>query len=194
MRFFGVVVYFVIATCGRVCANSDVAAHLDALSRRAISPTNVKLNATVLHNLNTFMHSIQHVQHSLLEKLHLSHLVTLHGNATNHWCCNVATTRRIVQSHSKLIYTKQVKDRVSHHHCGFLGLSRCARHHYYYVSVPAYKTTYTYRTIHTTCPSSHLVCCKDYILVADNCIPLSEIPNIKDDLIKLHNANIPVGR
>uniref|UniRef100_A0A8W8KDT3 Uncharacterized protein n=1 Tax=Magallana gigas TaxID=29159 RepID=A0A8W8KDT3_MAGGI len=113
---------------------------------------------------------------------------------SNHWCCNVATTRRIVQSHSKLIYTKQVKDRVSHHHCGFLGLSRCARHHYYYVSVPAYKTTYTYRTIHTTCPSSHLVCCKDYILVADNCIPLSEIPNIKDDLIKLHNANIPVGR
>lgn len=52
---------------------------------------------------------------------------------SNHWCCNVATTRRIVQSHSKLIYTKQVKDRVSHHHCGFLGLSRCARHHYYYV-------------------------------------------------------------
>lgn len=52
---------------------------------------------------------------------------------SNHWCCNVATTRRIVQSHSKLIYTKQIKDRVSHHHCGFLGTSRCARHHYYYV-------------------------------------------------------------
>ncbi|XP_062615794.1 uncharacterized protein LOC134277481 [Saccostrea cucullata] len=119
--------------------------------------------------------------------------VTLHGNATAHWCCNVATTKKITQTHSQLLYTKQIRDRVSHHHCGFLGLSRCARHHYYYISVPQYKTTYSVKVIHTSCPNKNLVCCKGYVLVAGSCVPLSEISNIKDDLINLHNGGIVVG-
>ncbi|XP_022316223.2 uncharacterized protein LOC111119934 [Crassostrea virginica] len=119
--------------------------------------------------------------------------VTLHGNSTAHWCCNVETTKKITETHSQLMYIKQVRDRVSHHHCGFLGLNRCARHHYYYVSVPQYKTTYSIKVIHTTCPNKNLVCCKGYALVAGSCVPLSEIPNIKDDLINLHNSGVVVG-
>ncbi|XP_022317715.2 uncharacterized protein LOC111120948 [Crassostrea virginica] len=177
----------------------------DTISRlgRTSSPVlPIHYNFSKLH-FPHFNFSGLHLNLSALQHLHLSHPITLHGNtqpitlhgnATEHWCCNVATTKKIIQSHSTLIYTKQIKDRVTHHHCGFLGLSRCAGHHYYYVSVPAYKTTYTSKTIETTCPKKNLVCCKGYLLVADNCIPLSAIPDIKDDLIRLQNANIPLGR
>ncbi|XP_061198119.1 uncharacterized protein LOC133206194 [Saccostrea echinata] len=116
--------------------------------------------------------------------------VILHGNATAHWCCNVATTKTIIETHSQLMYVSKIRDRVTYTSCGFLWLSSCSRHHYYYISSPMYKPTYRSKTIKTSCPDANLVCCKGYALVANHCLPLSEIPAIKDDLINLHNAGV----
>ncbi|XP_048763668.1 uncharacterized protein LOC125671799 [Ostrea edulis] len=116
--------------------------------------------------------------------------VVLHGNATAHWCCNVATSRTIIETHSQLLYVRQIRDRVTSTSCGFLWLSRCSRHHYYYISSPKYNTLYNSKVINTSCPDENLVCCKGYALVAKHCLPLSEIPAIKDDLINLHHAGL----
>ncbi|XP_062615792.1 uncharacterized protein LOC134277478 [Saccostrea cucullata] len=200
MRFLCRIICFtlVISVVADGKLNGNVVLESESVEERAVtlSPAVASSLAASLHHLSSVFHHLNFTALKHLNLTTLGHLspVTLHGNATNHWCCNTATTKKIVKSHSQLIYTKQIRDRVSHHHCGFLGTSRCARHHYYYISVPAYKRTYSTQTIHTSCPSQNLVCCKDYILIADNCVPLNEIPNIKDDLIKLHNANIPVGK
>uniref|UniRef100_A0A8W8KD82 Secreted protein n=1 Tax=Magallana gigas TaxID=29159 RepID=A0A8W8KD82_MAGGI len=57
-------------------------------------------------------------------------------------------------------------------------------------SSPMYTTTYQSKVINTSCPDQNLVCCKGYVLVAEHCLPLSEIPAIKDDLIDLHHAGV----
>ncbi|XP_022318045.1 uncharacterized protein LOC111121179 [Crassostrea virginica] len=116
--------------------------------------------------------------------------VTLHGNATAHWCCNIPTSKTIMETHSQLMYVTKMADRVTYTSCGFLWLSSCSRHHYSYYASPLYRTTYNTKTINISCPDEHLVCCKGYVLVAEHCLPLSEIPAIKHDLINLHNAGI----
>lgn len=136
-------------------------------------------------NLGTLkLESLPDNEHRVLRE------VILHGNATAHWCCNVATTRTIIETHSHLIYATKIRDRVTYTSCGFLWLSSCSRHHYSYYSSPMYTTTYQSKVINTSCPDQNLVCCKGYVLVAEHCLPLSEIPAIKDDLIDLHHAGV----
>ncbi|XP_060077870.1 uncharacterized protein LOC132557383 [Ylistrum balloti] len=115
------------------------------------------------------------------------------GDETAHWCCNINPTKTIVDSRTVSV---TVVIPIKHTHsksCGFLWLSRCSSTSYTTGYKRAYKASYTSRLVPTSCPDEHLVCCKEYIKVADQCLPQSRLPDIKDDLLKLHGAGVVIG-
>ncbi|XP_060072260.1 uncharacterized protein LOC132552136 [Ylistrum balloti] len=111
----------------------------------------------------------------------------------DHWCCKINPTKTIVDSHVSTVRVTVPIKHTGTRHCGFLHLGRCHTTSYTTGYKTGYHATYTSRVVSTTCPDQHLTCCNNYILVAGQCIPASRLPDIKDDLINLHNHNIVVG-
>ncbi|XP_033736760.1 uncharacterized protein LOC117325001 [Pecten maximus] len=115
------------------------------------------------------------------------------GDESAHWCCKINPTKTIVDSRTVSV-TVVVPVRHTHSKsCGFLWTKRCTSTSYTTGYRRAYKATYTSRLVPTTCPDEHLVCCKDFIKVADQCLPQNRLTDIKDDLLKLHDAGIVIG-
>ncbi|OWF56327.1 uncharacterized protein LOC110448601 [Mizuhopecten yessoensis] len=112
---------------------------------------------------------------------------------TAHWCCKINPTKTVVDSRTVTVTVVVPVKHTHHSSCGFLWLSRCGSSSYTTGYKTAYRASYKSRLVPTTCPDQHLVCCKDYIKVADQCLPQSRLPDIKDDLLHLHSAGIVVG-
>ncbi|XP_064605799.1 uncharacterized protein LOC135470694 [Liolophura sinensis] len=114
-------------------------------------------------------------------------------NAKEHWCCKIHPTKVVVNSRAVQQYIKQSTQHTNYGKCGLWGWRRCSRHWVTYYQHSTYKTVYSRQTIVTTCPDRDVVCCKGFLQVAHNCLPLSELPKIKDDLKKLKDKGVLVG-
>merc|ERR1712050_684070 len=102
-----------------------------------------------------------------------------------HWCCAIDTNKVIVTSHAVLKYYHTSHHSKYYKGCGWWGWSRCSVHQVHYAANAAYFTNYKHTSYKINCPDHHAVCCQGYLLVAEHCLPLSQLGNIKDDLIKL---------
>ncbi|XP_074643060.1 uncharacterized protein LOC141900185 [Tubulanus polymorphus] len=104
---------------------------------------------------------------------------------SSHWCCQKDTTQIVVETKGVQKYHQVTHRQKRYKKCGTWGWSRCTTFRVHYSQATAYGIQYSSKVIRTECPNSMVVCCKGFILVAEQCIELSLVYKHKNDLLRL---------
>ncbi|XP_064626230.1 uncharacterized protein LOC135486950 [Lineus longissimus] len=105
---------------------------------------------------------------------------------SSHWCCALPTSKFVTHSAAELNYRVTSHNEAYYRGCGWWGWSKCKVYKTVYKHSTSYGASYRLVEVPVECPAHKVVCCKTYIMVAEHCLPISELEKVKGDLLKLH--------